>query len=77
MPLLEYIHDPIAQDIIHNGATFQVSKHMPVFKGRPFQVVLVSDSICHMLETIWLKNDESTGNTTYLGLHGYFTSFIA
>lgn len=25
MPLLEYIHNPIAQDIIHNGATFQVS----------------------------------------------------
>lgn len=24
MPLHEYINDPIAQDIIHNGATFQV-----------------------------------------------------
>ena len=24
MPLHEYIHDPIARDIIHNGATFQV-----------------------------------------------------
>lgn len=24
MPLNQYIHDPIAQDIIHNGATFQV-----------------------------------------------------
>ncbi|KAL8115514.1 protein-tyrosine sulfotransferase isoform X2 [Apium graveolens] len=25
MPLLEYIHNPIAQDIIHNGATFQIA----------------------------------------------------
>lgn len=24
MPLHEYINDPIARDIIHNGATFQV-----------------------------------------------------
>lgn len=24
MPLHKYIKDPIAQDIIHNGATFQV-----------------------------------------------------
>ena len=24
MPLQEYINDPIARDIIHNGATFQV-----------------------------------------------------
>lgn len=31
MPLLEYIRNPIALDIIHNGATFQVSYHMPVF----------------------------------------------
>uniref|UniRef100_A0A803PWR5 Sulfotransferase n=1 Tax=Cannabis sativa TaxID=3483 RepID=A0A803PWR5_CANSA len=25
MPLQEYIHDPIAHDIVHNGATFQVA----------------------------------------------------
>lgn len=31
MPLLEYIRNPVALDIIHNGATFQVSYHMPVF----------------------------------------------
>lgn len=24
MPLHEYINDPIARDIVHNGATFQV-----------------------------------------------------
>lgn len=24
MPLHEYINDPVAHDIIHNGATFQV-----------------------------------------------------
>lgn len=32
MPLHEYINDPIARDIIHNGATFQV---------------LVDDCICN------------------------------
>lgn len=26
MPLHEYIHDPIAHDIVHNGATFQVDR---------------------------------------------------
>lgn len=26
MPLHECIHDPIAQEIVHNGATFQVDK---------------------------------------------------
>lgn len=25
MPLHEYIYDPIALDIVHNGATFQVN----------------------------------------------------
>lgn len=29
MPLHEYINNPIARDIIHNGATFQV---LPGFK---------------------------------------------
>lgn len=32
MPLHEYINDPIARDIIHNGATFQVHQHLfPLF----------------------------------------------
>lgn len=26
MPLHKYIADPIAQDIVHNGATFQVTR---------------------------------------------------
>ena len=28
MPLLDYINDPIAHEIIHNGATFQVLIHI-------------------------------------------------
>lgn len=30
MPLHQYIHDPIARDIIHNGATFQVLNTIPL-----------------------------------------------
>lgn len=28
MPLQEYINHPVAWDIVHNGATFQVLQHM-------------------------------------------------
>ena len=27
MPLHEYINHPVAEDIVHNGATFQVLQH--------------------------------------------------
>ena len=36
MPLHEYINDPIARDIIHNGATFQVLQPMPIFAAGSF-----------------------------------------
>lgn len=32
MPLHKYIEDPIAQDIVHNGATFQVNRLATVTK---------------------------------------------
>lgn len=33
MPLHDYINDPIAQDIVHNGATFQVTEFALFLSG--------------------------------------------
>lgn len=38
MPLHEYINNPIAQDIIHNGATLQVV-HSPVALGKSLMLL--------------------------------------
>lgn len=57
MPLEEYINKPIAWDIIHNGATFQVIFHKEI---SPFCYVKISiffwrsSSVCHLfLEHIY------------------------
>ncbi|KAL6566772.1 hypothetical protein OROMI_015176 [Orobanche minor] len=46
MPLHEYIHDPIARDLVHNGATFQVLRCSKLSGMVISEIDMISKTVC-------------------------------